>query len=217
MGIQDMLQGDDEVGLDAQALSRRRWLARCCALGAACVVPLWAGRAQAAPLLTHSASVQALQAGGVAVLIRHARTEPGVGDPPGFRLEACPTQRNLSEEGRAQSQRLGAWFRERSLRPLAVRSSRWCRCLDTATLAFGRVEPWPALDSFFEQRGSEPAQTQALREALRRIPARRFEVWVTHMVNVAALTGESLGMGEALVVRGGAEAPQNVGRLALPG
>ena len=42
-----------------------------------------------------------LRAGGAALLMRHAQTEPGTGDPPGFRLDECGTQRNLDARGRA--------------------------------------------------------------------------------------------------------------------
>lgn len=167
--------------------------------------------------------VEALRQGGCAVLMRHALTVPGVGDPQGFRLGDCGTQRNLSEDGRRQAAAAGAWFRGRGLVPLAVRSSRWCRCLDTATLAFGQAEPWPPLDSFFEDRDTQPAQTRALAQALASIPAGRFEVWVSHMVNIAAFTGESLASGEALLARpagpraasGAPGLPQNLGRLPL--
>jgi len=35
---------------------------------------------------------------------------------------------------------------------------------------------------------------------LKGIPADTFEVWVTHQVNMTALTGEGMAMGEALVL-----------------
>src|SRR5262245_58346084 len=72
-----------------------------------------------------------LAGGGAVVAFRHALA-PGTFDPPGFVLADCRTQRNLDDEGRAQAQRIGAWFEARRLRPAAVRSSPWCRCLDTA-------------------------------------------------------------------------------------
>jgi hypothetical protein len=141
-----------------------------------------------------------LRAGGCAVLLRHAQTDPGVGDPPGFRLNQCSSQRNLSDEGRAQSARIGQWFMTRGLQPGAIRSSAWCRCQDTADLAFGRHAVWPALNSFFGVADSRGAQTAALRAELTRIAAGQFEVWVTHQVNITALTGEGMAMGEALIV-----------------
>jgi phosphohistidine phosphatase SixA len=145
-------------------------------------------------------AVQVLRRGGVALLLRHAATVPGLGDPPGYRLDDCRTQRNLSEEGRAQARRIGAWLDAARLRPSAVRSSRWCRCLDTARIAFGRAEPWDALDSFFDDRSVAPARTQRLSAALLALPPGRFEAWVTHQVNIAALVGDAVAMGEGLVV-----------------
>ncbi|HPG79535.1 MAG TPA: histidine phosphatase family protein [Piscinibacter sp.] len=155
----------------------------------------------------------ALRRGGVAVLLRHAATEPGIGDPPGFRLGECATQRQLSEQGRAQSQRIGAWFSARGLAPAEVRSSAWCRCLDTATLAFGRARAWTALNSFFGDRSVESGQSAELRKALGKLPAQGFEVWVTHQVNISALTGVSPGMGEAVVVRLAGGKVHNLARI----
>lgn len=149
------------------------------------------------------APARSAPAPGEVLLLRHARTEPGVGDPPGFRLGECRTQRQLSEDGRAQARRLGERLRREGWIPQRVRSSRWCRCGDTAREAFGQVEDWPALDSFFENRASEPAQTAELRRTLATLPAQRREVWVTHMVNIAALTGETVAMGEGLLLEGG--------------
>ena len=141
-----------------------------------------------------------LRAGRVAVLLRHSITDAGIGDPPGFRLDTCSTQRNLSTEGRAQAQRIGAWFKARSLQPARVRSSAWCRCIDTGTIAFGRVEAWEALNSFFGEANPFERQSAALGAALPGIGAGAFEVWVTHQVNITALTGEFAQMGEAFVV-----------------
>ena len=145
-------------------------------------------------------------AGGCAILLRHARTTPGIGDPPEFRLEDCSTQRNLSDAGRAQARRFGAEFDRRGIQVDEVRSSRWCRCLDTARLAFPglEVQPLEALDSFFTDGSNGGTRTAALRDYLRALPATRRAVLVTHMVNITALTGESPAMGEALVVRAGA-------------
>lgn len=166
------------------------------------------------PVLAAESVVPLLRRGGVAVLMRHAQTVSGVGDPPGFRLGDCSTQRNLSDAGREQARRSGQWFASQGLAPARVRSSAWCRCLDTARLAFGQAEPWPALNSFFDDRGTEPRQTAELRAALRDVPRGRFEVWVTHQVNITALTGEGTSMGEAVVVEPGADAPRVLGRIA---
>ncbi|MES3010911.1 MAG: histidine phosphatase family protein [Pseudomonadota bacterium] len=143
-----------------------------------------------------------LRAGGCVLLLRHAQTVPGIGDPPEFQLGRCETQRNLSDAGRAQAQRIGRWLGTRQLVPRAVRSSAWCRCTDTAQLALGTHEVWPALNSTFGDRLDQPDASTTLRAALQRLPARQFEVWVTHQVNITALAREVPAMGEGLVVDG---------------
>ena len=142
-----------------------------------------------------------LRKGGCVLMLRHAQTEAGIGDPPNFQLAQCSTQRNLSDEGRAQAKRIGLWFAARKLAVASVQSSAWCRCKDTATLAFGRFDLLPDLNSTFDSRSSQATQTEALRERLKDIRAGQFEVWVTHQVNISSMTGEGPAMGEAFVVK----------------
>ncbi len=156
----------------------------------------------ALPLLAATPALAALlRAGDCALVMRHAQTTPGVGDPPNFKLDQCSTQRNLSDEGRAQAVRIGEWFKANNLQPRSVQTSSWCRCKETAELAFGKYTELDELDSTFDSnRVNQDAQTKALRTRLDYIPAGQFEVWVTHQVNISALTGESTSMGEALIV-----------------
>ncbi|MFN3791438.1 histidine phosphatase family protein [Massilia sp.] len=158
---------------------------------------------------------QGLQEGGHVLLIRHAATSPGVGDPPGFRLGACSTQRNLSEQGKRDARALGAAFRKRGIPLGPVLSSRWCRCLDTARLAFGRVEEAPMLDSMF--RDSEAEARVKTREVLDRAAAWRGNkanlVLVTHDVNIRALVNEVVAQGEIVVTRPVPDRLELVGRL----
>lgn len=147
--------------------------------------------------------------GGV-LLLRHASTEPGLGDPPGVTLGQCRTQRNLSAAGRAEAQAIGEWFRRHGLRAQAVRSSQWCRCLDTARLAFGHVEEWPALNSTFDGQGQPEQQLRALRDRLQQLPPQKLEVWVTHQVIMTALTDAYPSMGEGFLI-------DDLGRLRARG
>jgi phosphohistidine phosphatase SixA len=141
-----------------------------------------------------------LRAGACVVLIRHAATEAGIGDPANFTLGDCRTQRNLSAVGRDQSRRIGQWFKSRQLQPRAVYSSAWCRGRDTAELAFGPHTVLAALNSTFNNDTPPEPLTHILRTRLKAVPKGTFEVWVTHQVNITALTGEYTAMGEALVV-----------------
>ena len=138
---------------------------------------------------------------GTVLLLRHALA-PGTGDPPGFQLDDCSTQRNLSEAGREQARALGERLRTAGIREARVYSSRWCRCLETAELlALGPVQPEPALDSFFQHRAEGPDRTAAARERLRGLPPGPPVVMVTHQVNISALTGEFTPSGAGVIIR----------------
>jgi broad specificity phosphatase PhoE len=153
-----------------------------------------------------------LRAGGLVVFIRHAETDPGVGDPPGFRLEDCKTQRNLSAAGREQARRLGETLR-RELVPVGpVLASEWCRCRDTATLAFGRYETWPALNNLFGRAQNEPAQRQAMLERAGAHRGKDNLILVTHGSTVVPVAGVAPMQGELVVMR-----PDGRGGLALVG
>jgi phosphohistidine phosphatase SixA len=141
---------------------------------------------------------------GAIVLVRHA-TAPGVGDPPNFRLGDCATQRNLSEEGRAEARALGDRMRARGVRVTAVWMSQWCRTRETARLAFGDglPHPEPAFNSFFGQsEAGREAQTAKARGLLARWRGPGTLVVVTHQVNIAALTGVNTASAQAVLVRG---------------
>ena len=176
--------------------------------GAGAGLGAWVG-AQTPPeastdVLRSIRQLQQARQGGV-LLVRHASTEPGLGDPPGFVLSQCQTQRNLSEAGRAQARALGAWFARHGLPVQAVLSSQWCRCLDTAQLAFGRVQAWPALNSTFDGQGQPDAQLRELRQRLAGLREGTLEVWVTHQVIMTALTGAYPAMAEGFLVDGRAQ------------
>jgi len=134
-------------------------------------------------------------------IMRHA-IAPGFGDPDGFRVDDCATQRNLSEEGRAQARRIGERFREHAIVAAQVVSSAWCRCLDTA------AEILPALNSFFDFPQRRTGQTEELRDWLTQWASGRAGesgnmplILVTHQVNISALVGQSTRSGEVLFVR----------------
>lgn len=145
-------------------------------------------------------TVGRLRAGRCTVVMRHAQTTAGIGDPAGFDLAVCSSQRNLSDAGRAQAIALGAWFRSRGLKPLAVLSSAWCRCKDTADLAFGGHAVWPPLNSTFGANAGADAARSAMVERLATVRTGGFELWVTHQVNITAMTGVVPAMGEGLVL-----------------
>lgn len=166
-----------------------------------------------------AAAWAALKAGGHVALIRHEATEPGLGDPPGYRLEDCATQRNLSAQGREAARRLGERLRSEGVAVEKVYTSPWCRCRDTATLAFGKADDWDALSSFFDDRSREPKLTDRVKNRIGLYSTKRPKgtvVMVTHHVNIQALTREAVGQGEIVVVRpDGCCGLKVVGRIAL--
>jgi phosphohistidine phosphatase SixA len=169
--------------------------------------------AGAAPAVTDRGDPwRLLEGGGHVVVLRHASTEPGTGDPPGFRLGECSTQRNLSDAGREEARRIGAAFRSRGVPVGRVLASRWCRCLETARLAFGRAQGWAPLDSFFDDRSRGPDQTAAVRRLVADRPADGNLVLVTHQVNIMALTGIGPLPGELVVL-----APRGDGSFVVAG
>ena len=145
-----------------------------------------------------------LKSGGQVVIMRHASTDSTAGDRDTMRLEDCSTQRNLSPSGRDDARRIGSAFKARGITVDDVRSSVWCRCLDTATLAFGMANPWLPLNSFFRNRDREPGQTGAVRELVSRHRGGTL-ILVTHQVNITALTGLYPAEGEMIILtpRGG--------------
>ncbi len=174
----------------------------------------------AAPAFADEAAAwAALRAGGHVALIRHASTEPGLGDPKGYRLDDCASQRNLSETGRAESRRMGDRFRAEGIRIERVYTSPWCRCRDTATEAFGKAMDWTALGSFFDEPHREPGMTERVKQKIGRFSTLKPKgtvVMVTHNVNIAALTKLSVGTGEIVVVRpDGCCGLKVVGRLSI--
>ncbi len=145
----------------------------------------------------------ALRESGTVLIVRHAETLPGLGDPPGFRLDDCATQRNLSETGRAQAAAMGRKLAEQGVAVTRVESSRWCRTADTARLAFPRLQVVfvEALNSFFESRSDAGRQTRALSARIAEWNGPGVLVLVTHQVNISALTGRPTAVGEAVVLR----------------
>lgn len=161
---------------------------------------------------------QKLREGRYTVLIRHALA-PGIGDPEDFRLEDCRTQRNLSSEGQAQARRIGEGFRRRQIPVGEVRSSQWCRCLETARLAFGNADPWPALNSNFNDHAQRPEdKNRAVLEYLLKNPPRGGNrIFATHNYNIRDLTGVSPASGEMVVVEpDGAGGLRVLGTLPVP-
>ena len=169
----------------------------------------WIGLALAAAAFPRLAPAEAtlwgtLRKGGHVILMRHASTEPGLGDPPGFRLGDCATQRNLSAAGRDEARRVGDRIRREGIAIRAVYTSPWCRCRETALLAFGQAEDWEPLSSFFDFPDREAQYTDSVKQRIAGYGRRELRgnvAMVTHNVNIAALTRLSVATAELVAVR----------------
>jgi len=128
---------------------------------------------------------------GRVLMLRHANA-PGVGDPPGFKLDDCPTQRNLDAAGRAQAAQLGERLAKAGVSRAKVFSSQWCRCLETARLLqLGPVTELPALNSFFGRSQDRESNVAALRAFLARLPTDGPPVvLVTHQFTINEFTAQ---------------------------
>lgn len=157
-----------------------------------------------------------LQGGGQVVMVRHALTEPGVGDPVGMTLEDCATQRNLSAPGRAEAVRLGEALRQRRVPVAGVHSSPWCRAQESAKLALGQpVQVQPALGNLFGRPERSAQQVAELRRLVQR-PREGNLFLFTHGSTTLALTGVSPGTSEMVILTPQPGGFRVAGRLGVP-
>jgi phosphohistidine phosphatase SixA len=154
-----------------------------------------------------------LEAGGQVVLMRHGITTPGAGDPPGMRLDDCSTQRNLTEVGRRHAREVGEAFRTRNVAVERVLTSPWCRCRETAQLAFGGIaEVSQPLGNLFGRHENEASQVKALRALVANWRGKGNLVLVSHGSTILALTGVSPDTAEMVIVT-----PQVAGDFTVAG
>jgi hypothetical protein len=186
--------------------ARRRLIA---ALGAALAAAATALHAQSGDPLAELARP------GRLLMLRHALA-PGNGDPPGFRLGDCTTQRNLDEVGREQARRMGERLRRAGIARAKVYSSQWCRCLETARLLnVGPVEELPALNSFYNRAEAREARVAALRAFVARLPVNGPPViFATHQFTIGEFTGGGTGSGGGMVFElDGSGSPRPIGAV----
>ncbi len=138
------------------------------------------------------------------LLMRHA-IAPGIGDPAGYKLQDCKTQRNLDAAGRAQAQKTGQWLKAQGVGNALVFSSAWCRCKETAeNLAFGTPALEASLNSFFDdmRQGSQSnANLQKFIANQLKAKGDKALVLVTHQVNITQFTGETVGSGDMVLAK----------------
>ena len=151
------------------------------------------------PCLALANDWDALKDPDAIAVMRHALA-PGTGDPSGFTLGDCSTQRNLDERGREQARKIGNTFRDRGIDFDLVLTSQWCRTQETAELlSVGPVVDAPSLNSFFQDFSTRDRQTRETLELIQETGGRLM--LVSHQVNISALTGRGTRSGEVLIIR----------------
>lgn len=156
------------------------------------------------PLVANANLVSDLNDGQHVLLMRHADA-PGYGDPKGYQLEKCSTQRNLGDYGKKQAGLIGEWLKNQGIASANVISSPWCRCIDTAKLMnIGTLQISPALGSFFDDMSLERQQTKELEKLIQTTMNSNSKaplILVTHHVNILAYTGKVVNVGDMVLVK----------------
>ena len=135
------------------------------------------------------------------ILIRHSLA-PGGGDPPGFKIDDCKTQRNLNRKGINQSKKIGKLFKKNKVSVDQVLSSQWCRCKDTAKYAFGNFKELTALNSTFQSpyNKNETKQLKELYNFVKKWDGKgKNLVLVTHYSIITAVTNAVPSSGEIVI------------------
>ena len=141
------------------------------------------------------------QEGDKIILIRHSLA-PGGGDPAGFKVDDCRTQRNLNKTGINQSKKIGKLFKKNKVPIDQVLSSQWCRCKDTAKYAFGDYKEFTALNSTFQSpyNKNEAKQLKELYKFVNQWESNgKNLVLVTHYSIITAVTNAVPSSGELVI------------------
>ena len=144
--------------------------------------------------------INELKKGGKLIFTRHAYA-PGGGDPDNFDINDCNTQRNLNNLGRKQAKNIGNFFKDNNIKIENIYSSEWCRCKETALIAFNKFENKNFLNSFFssEFAQNKDAQMNNLKEFIKNNKSKQNLVFVTHYVVISESLNYLSSSGEIVV------------------
>ena len=144
--------------------------------------------------------INQLKDGGKLIFIRHAYA-PGSGDPANFNLNDCSTQRNLSDEGRNQAKLIGEFFKKNKIEIDKVLSSEWCRCKETAKIAFRNFSTNSFLNSFYSLKyaKNKDKQVRALNDYIKNFKSKKNLILVTHYVLISEVLNYGPSSGEIVV------------------
>ena len=139
--------------------------------------------------------------GNKVILIRHSLA-PGSGDPDGFKIVDCKTQRNLNKAGIEQSKKIGKIFKDNKIPIDIVLSSQWCRCKDTAHYAFGKFKEFSSLNSIFSipYNKNEVRQVREIEKYLKNWEGDgKNLILITHYSIITTITNATPSSGEIVL------------------
>jgi broad specificity phosphatase PhoE len=141
-----------------------------------------------------------LKKGGKLIFIRHAYA-PGGGDPINFDINKCSTQRNLSDPGRNQAYEIGSFFKNNKILIDKIYSSEWCRCKETALIAFNEFETKNFLNSFFSSKfaHNRDSQIKKLKDFINSWDGKKNIIFVTHYVVISEILNYASSSGEIVI------------------
>ena len=144
--------------------------------------------------------INQLEEGGKLIFIRHAYA-PGNGDPNNFNLNDCSTQRNLSDIGKNQSKKIGSFFKVNQIPINKIISSEWCRCKETASIAFSDYKTESFLNSFYSEKFSKNKNLQIknLKSYVKEWDKKDNLILVTHYVVIFELLEYAPSSGEIVI------------------
>ena len=144
--------------------------------------------------------INELKKGGKLIFIRHAYA-PGGGDPDNFDINDCNTQRNLNNSGREQAKNIGNFFKDNNIKIENIYSSEWCRCKETALIAFNKFENKNFLNSFFSSQFNEnkDPQMKRLKRFIKSWNKDKNLVFVTHYVVISESLNYAPSSGEIVI------------------
>ena len=158
------------------------------------------------------AAFDGLKPGGFVVVFRHGTTNAISGlpeDQSPLDLANCSEQAMLSEAGRDQARVIGRAFMSAGIPVGKVLASGYCRAIEMARLAFGRVETSDALllRNFVPVAGAPtpppwPQRVAMMKKMIATVPeATTNTILITHFPNVNAALGVQIDFGDAVIVK----------------
>ena len=158
-----------------------------------------------------------LRKGGYTLFFRHTQADWGKAGAPQVqgpapavaKADACPGERTLSDEGRADARALGIAVKSLKLTVTDVVAANLCRMKETASIAFGAPKTVADLAPRPGAALSLTAQAAAVeRLAGAPLPGNGLRVIIGDYEVAQALYGVTLAEGDAVVLKTGADGRQ---------